>query len=384
MVSVVSVATHAGVSPATVSRVLAGRVPVATETRARVLKAIEQLGYRPNEVARSLRVGRGRSVALVTGDIEQGIYATLAKHVQGELEALGLDLVLFNLGHRQDRLRHFLERAPSLGLRGVLLSSPHVMDMEELAPVMRAAAKSGIDILSVSQDLSGFGFTSIVHDDTGGAALATEHLFARKRTPVAFVGRIATSSVGRARFDAFLRGYFDRFAFHSITTEQFLEYLRRELPTGVPLDEWMEQPGIPAGAAEPHSDALARIDREGPVNTAGWSTHEWLHFLRAQKHPDLARLEREFHFTESGNSEILCQWLQMAVEGEYPAAYPRLEEFLYSVGRRKFIKPLYVEMMKTPEGRERARRIYAKARAGYHPIAQATLDGIVGTSGTPA
>ncbi|HEY4166600.1 MAG TPA: LacI family DNA-binding transcriptional regulator [Reyranella sp.] len=201
----VSVATHAGVSPATVSRVLAGRVPVATETRARVLKAIEQLGYRPNEVARSLRVGRGRSVALVTGDIEQGIYATLAKHVQGELEALGLDLVLFNLGHRQDRLRHFLERAPSLGLRGVLLSSPHVMDMDELAPVMRAAAKSGIDILSVSQDLSGFGFPSIVHDDAGGAALATAHLLAKRRTPVAFVGRIATSAVGRARFEGYRR-----------------------------------------------------------------------------------------------------------------------------------------------------------------------------------
>jgi DNA-binding LacI/PurR family transcriptional regulator len=205
MVSVVSVAAHAGVSPATVSRVLAGRVPVATETRARVLKAIEQLGYRPNEVARSLRVGRGRSVALVTGDIEQGIYATLAKHVQGELEALGLDLVLFNLGHRQDRLRHFLERAPSLGLRGILLSSPHVMDMEELAPVMRTAAKSGIDILSVSQDLSRFGFRSIVHDDTGGAAAATAHLLARRRTPVAFVGRIKTSAIGSARFDGYYR-----------------------------------------------------------------------------------------------------------------------------------------------------------------------------------
>ncbi len=185
------------------SRVLAGRVPVATETRARVLKAIEELGYRPNEVARSLRVGRGRSVALVTGDIEQGIYATLAKHVQGELEELGLDLVLFNLGHRQDRLRHFLERAPSLGLRGILLSSPHVMDMEELAPIMRSATKSGIDILSVSQDLSGFGFPSIVHDDAGGAAMATKHLLAARRTPVAFVGRIATSAIGRARFEGY-------------------------------------------------------------------------------------------------------------------------------------------------------------------------------------
>jgi DNA-binding LacI/PurR family transcriptional regulator len=203
MVSVVAVASHAGVSPATVSRVLAGRVPVAAETRARVLEAIERLGYRPNEVARSLRVGRGRAVALVTGDIEQGIYAALAKHVQGELEALGLDLLLFNLGHREDRLRHFLERAPSLGLRGIVLSSPHDMDMAELAPVMQAATASGLTILSVSQDLSAFGIASIVHDDSGGAAAAVNHLLARGRVPVAFVGRIATSAVGRARFEGY-------------------------------------------------------------------------------------------------------------------------------------------------------------------------------------
>ncbi|MFI4998251.1 MAG: LacI family DNA-binding transcriptional regulator [Reyranellales bacterium] len=206
MVSVVAVAAHAGVSPATVSRVLAGRVPVAAETRARVLEAVERLGYRPNEVARSLRAGRGRAVALVTGDIEQGIYAALAKHVQGELEALGLDLLLFNLGHREDRLRHFLERAPSLGLRGVVLSSPHVMDMAELTPVIRAAGRSGIEILSVSQDLSDFGITSIVHDDSGGAAAAVAHLLARDKAPVAFVGRIETSAVGRSRFDGYRDG----------------------------------------------------------------------------------------------------------------------------------------------------------------------------------
>ena len=142
-------------------------------------------------------------MALVTGDIEQGIYAALAKHVQGELEALGLDLVLFNLGHREDRLRHFLERAPSLGLRGIVLSSPHVMDMDELMPVIETATKSGVEILSVSQDLSPFGITSIIHDDVGGAASAVAHLLDRGSAPIAFVGRIATSAIGRARFDGY-------------------------------------------------------------------------------------------------------------------------------------------------------------------------------------
>ena len=197
------VAKRAGVSSATVSRVLAGRVPVAAETRARVLEAVEQLHYRPNEVARSLRVGRGRAVALVAGDIEQGVYAALAKHLQSELEAIGLDLLLFNLGHREDRLHHLLERAPSLGLRGILLSSPHVMDMAELMPVMQAATDSGIEILSVSQDLSTFGIASIVHDEAGGAAAAVEHLVEGSRLPVAFVGRIETSAIGRARFSGY-------------------------------------------------------------------------------------------------------------------------------------------------------------------------------------
>ena len=206
MVSVVAVANHAGVSPATVSRVLGGRVRVSAETRARVLQSIKELAYRPNEVARSLRVGRGRAVALVTGDIEQGINAALAKNVQTELEALGLDLLLFNMAHREERLRHFLERAPSLGLRGVLLTSPHVMDMPMLLPMIQGARRSGLAIVSVGQDFSAHGIPSIVYDNAGGAAMAVAHLLARDRAPVAYVGRIATSVIGGARFEGYRAG----------------------------------------------------------------------------------------------------------------------------------------------------------------------------------
>ena len=159
--------------------------------------------------------------------------------------------------------------------------------------------------------------------------------------------RTIERNVGRERFDAFLQAYFDHFAFQSITTAQFLEYLRDRLETGVPLDEWIAQPGIPAGAAEPQSDAFDRIDSP---DRAGWSTQQWLHFLRTRKDPDMAQLDRAFHFTESGNSEILAQWLLMAVQRNYQPAMPKVEQFLTSVGRRKFLKPLYAELMKTPEG----------------------------------
>ena len=190
--------------------------------------------------------------------------------------------------------------------------------------------------------------------------------------------RTIERAVGRQRFDVWLRGYFDRFAFQSITTAQFLDDLRNHLPEAPDIGAWMRTPAIPEGAAEPESDALARAER-AESDSAKWSTHEWLHYLRTRRDPDMAALDREFRFTQSRNSEILAEWLLMAVRAGYQPAYPRLEEFLSGTGRRKFIRPLYAELLKTPEGRQRAEAIYARARAGYHPIAQATIDTLMKT-----
>jgi leukotriene A-4 hydrolase/aminopeptidase len=204
---------------------------------------------------------------------------------------------------------------------------------------------------------------------------------------------------GRERFDQFLRGYFDHFAFQSITTNDFIDYLKKnlldkhpQLAANVPVDEWIFKPGLPANAPRPSSDAFQRVERQADawlkgevpaskINTRGWSTQEWLHFLRHLPGPlDRAKMEeldRTFRLTRSGNAEIVHQWLLMAIRSQYEAAYPRLEEYLISIGRRKLIKPLYEELVKTPEGIERAKAIYQKARPGYHPIAVATIDAIV-------
>lgn len=203
MVTVLDVAQHAGVSSATVSRVLSGRDPVAVETRTRVLQAVAALGYRPNYMAQSLRLGRGRSVALLTGDIEQGIYSSLTKHIQAALEAIGLDLLLFNLSHREDRMRHLLQHATSLGLRGILIAAPHVIAMRRLQPHIAALADQGIPIISVGQRLDRHGIASVVPDDAEGAATAVRHLLARGQAPLAFLGRIKDSAIGRERY----RGY---------------------------------------------------------------------------------------------------------------------------------------------------------------------------------
>ena len=91
----------------------------------------------------------------------------------------------------------------------------------------------------------------------------------------------------------------------------------------------------------------------------------------------MRKLDETFHLTQRMNAEILQQWLLMAVRNQYQAAYPRLEEFLATVGRRIYIKPPYEGLVKTDSGRKFAEAIYSRARDGYHPISQAAMDKIV-------
>jgi hypothetical protein len=88
-------------------------------------------------------------------------------------------------------------------------------------------------------------------------------------------------------------------------------------------------------------------------------------------------LDDAFGFTTSGNSEIQGQWLLKVIRRGYEPAYPRLEQFLTTEGGRKYLRPLYEELMKSPGGPARARAIYAKARPTYHPTARAVVDEIV-------
>jgi leukotriene-A4 hydrolase len=201
---------------------------------------------------------------------------------------------------------------------------------------------------------------------------------------------------GRPRFDAFLLAYFNRHAFQSITTGDFLDDLKAHLfpldpaaASKIDLDAWVEAPGLKAAYVEPTSARLEAVEKAvsdwnsgklpaGKLATQGWSTQEWLRFLRGlpgQIPVDrMAELDAAFGLTARENSEIAAQWLLMAVRNGYHPADARLEAFLTSIGRRKFLMPIFRELIKTPEGKERARAIYAKARPFYHPIAVDSVD----------
>ena len=210
--------------------------------------------------------------------------------------------------------------------------------------------------------------------------------------------KLLERTLGRTRFDAYLRSYFDRHAFQPITTTAFLADLRTHLLAGDPaleqtlkLDEWIYKPGLPDNAPRPASPALQAVERQAKavaggapassVNADNWTTQEWQHFLESlsgQLSPaQLADLDRTFRLTERRNSEVLFAWLRIGIRHRYLPARQALERFLTTQGRRKFLRPLYEDLMKTDWGREEAKRIYDRARPLYHSVATSTLDPIV-------
>jgi leukotriene-A4 hydrolase len=117
------------------------------------------------------------------------------------------------------------------------------------------------------------------------------------------------------------------------------------------------------------------------LKTAGWSTQEWLRFLTSISNKldaeRMAQLDAAFHFTDSSNAEIEHQWLLLAIRNQYTPAFARLEEFLTTLGRRKFLKTLYSELIKTTEGRMTALTIYKKAYPFYHSITRSAIEEIL-------
>ena len=82
-------------------------------------------------------------------------------------------------------------------------------------------------------------------------------------------------------------------------------------------------------------------------------------------------------FTESGNAEIITDWGVIAIRNNYEPMQENIEDFLIRTGRRKFLSPLYNELVRTSDGRERARTIYKKARPNYHFVATNTFDKLI-------
>ncbi len=201
-------------------------------------------------------------------------------------------------------------------------------------------------------------------------------------------------TVGREKFDGFVKKYIEHFAFTSITTAEFEEFLEAELPglaAQVGMDQWIHQPGLPDNAPVFSSARLESLEALGKgwsdgvrpdVAEAGkWSAEDWQIFLQALPRTlpaeDCAWLEENFKLTEQGNCEILSNWLLIAAGSGFEPAYERIRSFLGEVGRMKYLKPLYMVLQENEATRSLAAEVFAAHADSYHPIARGGIERII-------
>ncbi|MYN20851.1 aminopeptidase [Rugamonas sp. FT107W] len=211
----------------------------------------------------------------------------------------------------------------------------------------------------------------------------------------AWLLRTLEQRAGREVFDPFLRGWFDQHAFKSATTDEFVAYLKKNLLDAHPevmsqaeLDEWLYGAGIPASARHAASPRLAALDAQRTawlkgelptkdLNGKNWIALEWMHFLNdidgKANATQLQELDQAFALGKSGNNEIAYRFYLASIKAGYNVREP-LNTFLMSVGRQKFVVPLYTALLKNPGDREWAKAVYAKAREHYHPVTQGSVD----------
>lgn len=204
---------------------------------------------------------------------------------------------------------------------------------------------------------------------------------------------------GREVFDPFLRGYFDHFAFQSISSQQFAEYAKANLLDKYPgkvtqaeFDAWLYEPGVPATAPQIASPAFDAIDaarkawlEDGTLPaqdaTAKWTTQEWVHFIEGMPEKlnvkQLEALDAAYKFTGTTNGEIAQRWYPLAIRSGYVQANDAIAAFLQHIGRRKLIMPTYNALVQTPEGLKLAEDTFAKAKPGYHPITTGSVEGVI-------
>jgi LacI family transcriptional regulator len=191
------VAQRAGVSLATVSRVLNGSLTVKPQHRDRVQAAIEDLGYRPNRLAQNLRRQQAHMIGVVISDIENPHFAQIVRVVENAAYGLGYRVLLCNTDESADKQQAYLEVLAAERVLGVLVSAsdPHGSGINQLLDL-------GIPLVAFDRPIFDSRADSVTVDNIGGSRLATQHLLAAGHRRIGLISDPDVET-GRERIEGF-------------------------------------------------------------------------------------------------------------------------------------------------------------------------------------
>ena len=176
------VAERAGVSTATVSRVLAGIGNPKPETAAAVMAAVEELGYRPSGVARSLRMRRTRTLGLIVTDIQNPFFPELVQAADSAARSLDYSIILGSAAYDEHRAMHYLDLMVDRRVDGLIIASSQLSDES-----WEWLGNAPLPVVVVNAEPSGLPVPVITSDNVGGTRLAVEHLVGLGHRRLAYV-----------------------------------------------------------------------------------------------------------------------------------------------------------------------------------------------------
>jgi LacI family transcriptional regulator len=193
------VSREAGVSTATVSRVLTGSAEVDPATRKLVLAAVKKLNYRPNLVARGLRRRSSQVIALIVTDIENPFYTAICRGVEDAARVAGYSVILCNADRNIDKEREYLTVVADQNASGVIISpaSARKTDISDLIA-------RGLTVIAVDMALAAASGSVLVNNKDAGA-VATRHLIARQCERIACITGPRENSTAAYRLNGYFR-----------------------------------------------------------------------------------------------------------------------------------------------------------------------------------
>lgn len=218
----------------------------------------------------------------------------------------------------------------------------------------------------------------------------------------AYFLRTLEQKVGRTKMDAFLEQYFAEFAFKTITTSDFENYLEEKLlkPNSIDFNtkEWIYAEGLPSNCVEITSERLDNMIQLANEFNNGTSnkipaflrkkrgdfiTQEWLTFIRSLKHDTelktMKMLDQKFELSTKANPAIQSDWFKLCIRTGYTDARPEIKGYLSKIGRRWFIESVYQCLVDSErEGDyEFAQEVFEVAKFNYHYVSRSTIEEVL-------
>lgn len=213
--NIYDIAKEAGVSPATVSRVLNNRTNVKEETRNKILEVIKGKKYSPNMIARNLSVGSSRNIAFMVPDIENPFFSKILHGISDRAMDNDYNVFMFGTDENTEREHKILDSLKIEMMKGLIIIPVSEGDRETAAR-LKEFEEQGVPVVLIDRDIRNARFDGVFSEDAEGASEAVECLIEEGHRKIAIITGPETSRPGHER----LKGYKKALEEHGIPVNQ--------------------------------------------------------------------------------------------------------------------------------------------------------------------